>query len=91
MTKAIVSRNHLLQKLNELKTCEEYMVRFSKQRKELNIDGVTIQCECSNDFVYEIKSSPIVNLKRILRFLEEQSITIAVDDDGWLYIKEAII
>jgi len=91
ITKAIVSSSHLLRKLQELKAQEEYMVSFSKARKEIHIDTVTMQCECSNDCVYKIAFNRISRLIEVLLLLEDQPITIAIDDDGWLYIKEAIL
>lgn len=90
MIKAIVSVKNMLVNLNLLPEADEYDVTFRHGR--LDVGNVAISCECQNfDRVFKIESKHIKRLIKIFELLEEQPATIAIDGDGWLYIKEAII
>lgn len=90
MTKAIVSVKNMLANLQLLQRQEWYDVSFGKGR--LNIGNVVISCESQHsNNVFQVKHSRIAKLNEVFSLLEEQPATIAVDDDGWLYIKEAIM
>lgn len=89
MTKAIVSSAQLYRKLKELKWAEIYIFSFNKYG--LSINEIDICCECSGVYSHAVLYDRVNKLEQVLRLLNEQPITIAVDEDGWLYIKEAIM
>lgn len=90
MTKAIVSVKNMLNNLQMLHREEWYDVTFGKGR--LNIGNVVISCESQHsNQVFQVKHSRIKRLIEVFSLLEEQPATIAIDNNGWLYIKEAIM
>lgn len=90
MTKAIVSVSNMLNNLQLLHREEWYDVTFGKGR--LNIGSIVISCECQHvNKTFQVKHSRIKKLVEVFSLLEEQPATIAIDDDGCLYIKEAIM
>ena len=90
MTKAIVSVKNMLANLEFLQREEWYDVSFGKGK--LNIGNIVISCESQHSSqVFQVKHSRIKRLTEVFSLLEEQPATIAIDDDGWLYIKEAIM
>lgn len=91
MTKAIVSSKFLYGVLNGLLEMEQHEFLFVPGAKSLFVDGVEIGCECSSPARHLVESSSVKRLLKVLRVLQEQPITIAIDSANWLYIKEAIL
>lgn len=90
MTKAIVSVGNMLANLQLLEREEWYDFTFG--RGCITIGNVVISCESQyRDQVFHVLHSRINRLRDIFSLLSEQPVTISVDDDGWLYIKEAIM
>lgn len=80
----------MLVNLNMLVEQDEYEVKFG--RGMLTIGKVVVSCESQHlDVLFNVSSKSIKRLVSVFSLLEEQPVTIAVDADGWLYIKEAII
>lgn len=80
----------MLVNLNMLVEQDEYEVKFG--RGMLTIGNVVVSCESQHwDVLFNVSSKSIKRLVGVFSLLEEQPVTIAVDADGWLYIKEAII
>jgi hypothetical protein len=80
----------MLANLQLLEREEWYDVTFGNG--VLTIGNVVISCESQyRGQVFHVKHSRINKLREVFSLLEEQPATIAVDDDGWLYIKEAIM
>jgi exosome complex RNA-binding protein Rrp4 len=91
MTKAIVSSSYMLKKLQELKAQEEYFIDSYPNREEINIDGMVIDCVCQGSGRFVVPFKGISNLMKFLSLLEEQSVTVGIGNNGWVYIKEAIL
>lgn len=90
MTKAIVSVKNMLANLSMLPNADEYDVVFGMGM--VTIGNVVISCESQHhNRVYKVSSRRIKRLFEVFSLLEEQPATIAVDEDNWLYIKEAIL
>jgi hypothetical protein len=90
MTKAIVSVKNMLANLSMLSKQDEYDVKFD--RGMVTIGNVVISCESQHfDRVYKVKRNRIERLIKVFNILEEQPATIAICEDNWLYIKEAIL
>lgn len=91
MTKAIVSSKSLQGSLSKITFSEEYEVIFNKSASTLNVGSIEINCECSAHAVRRVSYKSINALIHFLTLIDEQPITIGVDNKGWLYIKEAIL
>jgi len=91
MTKAIVSSGYLLKKLKELKAQEEYIVDTYPAKEEIHIDGMTIDCCCQGGGRFVVPFKGVSNLMKFLLLLDEQPVTVGIGNNGWVYIKEAIL
>jgi hypothetical protein len=90
MTKAIVSVKNMLNNLKLLADAEEYEVTFGDGR--LNIGNVVVSCESKySSQTFKVSGQSVKRLIRVFDLLTDQPATIAIDDSGWLYIKEAIM
>jgi hypothetical protein len=90
MTKAIVSVKNMLANLSMLVQQDEYDVVFG--RGMVTVGNVVVSCESQHlERIYKVDHTRIKRLVAVFSLLDEQPATIAVDDDGWLYIKEAIL
>lgn len=90
MVKAIVSRDVLYKVLNErLPTKLDYVISFSPHG--LAIDGIEVGGIGSAKSEATISYRTMNRLWKMLTWVEEQPITIAVDESGWFYIKEMIL
>ena len=92
MTRIIVSRDMLFNGLQSLPDKERYHVYANRIIGELTIDfDIKIYGECNTNSVHDISKESVERLKKVLLLIQEQPMTIAIDEDNLLYIKEVIL
>lgn len=85
----IISRDVLYKALNQLPVKLEYKLLFHPQGCSIDEVGLAGIGSAKHEATLSYKS--VNRLWKALTWADEQPVTIAVDNKGWLYIKELIL
>lgn len=91
MVKAIMSSKYLLKKIKHMPVRDEYLVSFLEGC--VKIDDVEIECTRNHrgSVTQAVAGRSLKNLKTVLSILDDQPIVIGMNDNGWLWVMEAIL